>query len=221
MTFIRHPTQPALSEEIILKMFRSRDCTVSLCNQLSDWDSRLPQWKPVSTLQGLPWQNTEILAVVIIWSLISSVCGIRIHKCSSWHLQRCGSWHIRTCAMTHSYAAICTLSLISSVSGVIRHTWHSYNCFLWNCYTPKIDRIEKLRFLGISRYEFKLRFWFNLNLYRGIGVSGFDGFRGCSIFRGNCHTSYIWYVYVYVYVSHTHTHTQSGDATHIQGGEDS
>jgi len=32
---------------------------------------------------------------------------------------------------------------------------------------------------------------------------------------------YIVYVYVYVYVSHTHTHTQSGDATHIQGGEDS
>ena len=26
----------------------------------------------------------------------------------------------------------------------------------------------KLRFLGISLYKFKLRFWFNLNLYRGI-----------------------------------------------------
>jgi len=33
-----------------------------------------------------------------------------------------------------------------------------------------------LRFLGISRYEFKLRFWFNLKLYRGSWVSGFGGF---------------------------------------------
>ena len=33
---------------------------------------------------------------------------------------------------------------------------------------PKIHHIEKLRFLGISRYKFKLRFWFNLNLYREI-----------------------------------------------------
>ena len=30
-------------------------------------------------------------------------------------------------------------------------------------------------------------FWFNLNLYHGIWVSRFGGFRGCSIFSGNCH----------------------------------
>ena len=50
-----------------------------------------------------------------------------------------------------------------------------YNSFHWNCYIPKNHQIEKLRFLGISRYKFKLRFWFNLSLYRGIWVSGFGG----------------------------------------------
>ena len=32
--------------------------------------------------------------------------------------------------------------------------------FHWNCYTPKIHQIQKLRVLGISRCKFKLRFWF-------------------------------------------------------------
>jgi len=40
---------------------------------------------------------------------------------------------------------------------------------------------QKFRFPGISRYQFKVNFWFNLNLYRGISV-----FRcwGCSCFLG-------------------------------------
>jgi len=37
-----------------------------------------------------------------------------------------------------------------------------------------------LRFLGISGYKFKLRFWFDLTVYRG-------GFQGCSNFSGICH----------------------------------
>jgi len=52
---------------------------------------------------------------------------------------------------------------------------------------PKIHQIEKLRFDDISQYKFKLRFWFDLNLYRLIRVSGFGGFRGLDTFRGNCH----------------------------------
>jgi len=41
--------------------------------------------------------------------------------------------------------------------------------FHWNCSnTPKIHLIEKLRFLCISRYKFKWRFWFNMSWYRGI-----------------------------------------------------
>jgi len=54
--------------------------------------------------------------------------------------------------------------------------------------TPsKSTKFRNLHFFGISRYKFKLRFLFNLNLYRGICVSGFGGFRGCSILSGNCH----------------------------------
>ena len=58
-------------------------------------------------------------------------------------------------------------------------TWliHSYGSFHWKCFIPKIHKIEKLRFLGISRYKFKLRFWFNLNLHREIWVSRIGGSR--------------------------------------------
>jgi len=40
----------------------------------------------------------------------------------------------------------------------------------------------------IPRYNFKLNQNLNMNLYREIPrVSRFGGFRGCSIFSGNCH----------------------------------
>jgi len=38
----------------------------------------------------------------------------------------------------------------------------------WRCYTLEIHQIEKLRYLGISRYKFKMRVWSTLNFYRGI-----------------------------------------------------
>ena len=50
-------------------------------------------------------------------------------------------------------------------------------------------QIEKLWFLGIAWYKFQTRFWFNLNLYRGICVSGFGVCGRGSIFSGYCHTS--------------------------------
>jgi len=65
----------------------------------------------------------------------------------------------------------------SSVSH--RETPMSYDIFHQKCYIPEILRIERLTFLGIPWYKFKLRFWFHLNLYREIGVSGCGGFRGC------------------------------------------
>jgi len=55
-----------------------------------------------------------------------------------------------------------------------------YDTFHWKCYTPEIFEFQKLRFLFISQN--KLRFWFNLNFYRGIWVSGFGDFWGCNVF---------------------------------------
>jgi len=54
---------------------------------------------------------------------------------------------------------------------------------------PQSTKSRNLDFsaFGISRYEFELTFWSNLSLYRGIWVSGFGGFRRCSICSGNCH----------------------------------
>jgi len=62
-----------------------------------------------------------------------------------------------------------------------------YDTFHWKCYIPETHQIKKLKFLGISRYEFTSTFWFNLNLYQGIWVSGFGGFRRCSNFSGICY----------------------------------
>ena len=43
------------------------------------------------------------------------------------------------------------------------------------------------RYLTVQlRFKFKLRFWLNLNLYRGIWVSRFGGCRGSIMFSGNC-----------------------------------
>jgi len=67
---------------------------------------------------------------------------------------------------------------------------HTYNSIHWKRYIPEIHQIEKLRFLSISRYRFKLRFWFHLNLCRGMRVSRFGGLVGCSNFCGKCHTSW-------------------------------
>jgi len=59
-----------------------------------------------------------------------------------------------------------------------------YDTFHWNCCIPEIPEIEKLRFLGVSRCKFKLRFWLNLNLYRVIWAAQFRGSR--RNFSGNC-----------------------------------
>jgi len=42
--------------------------------------------------------------------------------------------------------------------------WDGYDSFHWKYCTSEVHRIERLSFLGISRYKFKLRFWFNSNL---------------------------------------------------------
>jgi len=56
---------------------------------------------------------------------------------------------------------------------------------------PKSAKPRNSDFRSILRYKFKLRFWSDLNLYRGIWVSGLGGFRGCSIFSGKCHMTSI------------------------------
>jgi len=90
----------------------------------------------------------------------------------------------------------------------------SYDTFHWKCITPKTHRIEKPRFLGISRYKFKLRPWLHLNLYRRICLDLVDlesvAFSVETLIRGitvltneKCHT---W---------HTRTRTRTLSLSHI------
>jgi len=86
---------------------------------------------------------------------------------------------------------VCCECVAVCCSGCNTHTKYMsfyFECFNWECSISEIRHFENLRFLGISRYKFKLRCWFNLNLYRGIWVSGFGGLGGCSICSGICHT---------------------------------
>jgi len=69
----------------------------------------------------------------------------------------------------------------------MNHAGHKHHTFHWKCYLLKIHQIEKLNFLGISRYQCKSEFWLNSNLYRGTRVSRFGEFRRCSIFSSNFH----------------------------------
>lgn len=56
-----------------------------------------------------------------------------------------------------------------------------------NATSPKSHQIKKFKFLGISRYKFEMRFWFNVNFLRGIWDSGLGGFWGCNYFCGISH----------------------------------
>jgi len=66
------------------------------------------------------------------------------------------------------------------------NTPNAISCWVWlfPLKMPITHQIDKLGFLGISRYKFKLRFQLNLNLYQEDWVSRFGGFRGWSIFSG-------------------------------------
>jgi len=68
------------------------------------------------------------------------------------------------------------------------HMYIKCGSFHQKCCIPEIHQTEELRFLGIWWYKFKFRFWTRLNLYWGIWVLRFGGFRGRSIYSGICHT---------------------------------
>jgi len=63
-----------------------------------------------------------------------------------------------------------------------------YDSFYWNYYTPKSTESRNSDFSVSRGTNSNVKFWFNLDVYRRIWVSGFGGFGGCSIFGGNCHT---------------------------------
>ena len=58
--------------------------------------------------------------------------------------------------------------------------------FHCKCYTPEIHQIAIPKFLGTNSNSTKFSIWICTLRYRGIWVARFGGFRGCSIFIGNC-----------------------------------
>ena len=70
-----------------------------------------------------------------------------------------------------------------------------YDSFHWKYCILKICQFERLRFLGIPWYKFKLWVLFNSNLYKWIWNFRFGGFQGCSIFSGIGHSRCVNCVY--------------------------
>jgi len=54
------------------------------------------------------------------------------------------------------------------------------NSFRWNCYIPEMHQTEKLTFLGISRYKFRLRFWICTEEFGFLDLVDFVIFSGIS-----------------------------------------
>jgi len=119
-----------------------------------------------------------------LWMRTNHVGGVMSNEsCDMWtsecwcHVWKSHAWlHSRMFVYSHSQ-----LDMTPSHSQCKR-----YDSFHWNRYTPKIHQCQQLRFLSISRYEFKLRFWCQLNLYRGIKFLNLVDLGG-NIFSGNCH----------------------------------
>ena len=91
-----------------------------------------------------------------------------------------------------------------------------YDSFHWKCSNPRIHQIEKLGFLGISRYTFRLSFWFNINLYHEFDF--LDTYIHYNITSESCQSHdaciciyIIIYVYTYIFITkscESHVFTQ-------------
>jgi len=91
--------------------------------------------------------------------------------------------------MPHSTNASFYECLILWMTIDMHHSYHHHNEIM-------LHQIETRRSLGISWYKFKLRFWFNLNLYRGIWGSGRGGdYDWCASLV------HLWMRYVMTYVN--------------------
>jgi len=84
------------------------------------------------------------------------------HTCTSYrHTELASGVHLQRHTDTHTHTDTNT-----DVAYIHMHTSSDEGHFHSKCYTREIHQIEKLRFLGISRYKFRLGFWFNLKLRR-------------------------------------------------------
>jgi len=59
--------------------------------------------------------------------------------------------------------------------------------FTENATSPKSTTLTNSEISWYLAVQIQIEIWFNLNLYRGIQVSGFGGFLWCTFFSGNCH----------------------------------
>jgi len=119
-------------------------------------------------------------------------------ECVSGILSQHAHTHTRSLSLKHTHALCASTSVCLSCQSACHrvclcegytqcvwiHMW--YENFHYKGCIPRVHQIEKLRFLVILRYKFKLRFWFDFNLHRGIWLSRFGGIRGCSIPSGIC-----------------------------------
>jgi len=116
--------------------------------------------------------------------MVTSTYCTRLQTHSSKHT----AVHVVRTPFRDMSSATHNICVVVIIIFVLRTTFTVYDTLNWKCVIPEIHQIEKLRFSGISRYKLELRCWFHLKLFQRIWVSGFSGFRRCSICSGNCHS---------------------------------
>ena len=133
----------------------------------------------IEALLGLFWSS--------FWALLELFCERALQKGFLFSGIRCVESGSACCGSAYRGSACCRCACYwgRSRQCIMRRSRAVYDEAVWyfslNCYTPTIHQIKNLKFLGVSWYKFKSRFWFDVNLYRGIWVSGFGGFRRCGI----------------------------------------
>jgi len=112
----------------------------------------------------------------------------------------CVPWLIHMCSMTHSHVSLYESTSQNPREPLEFSVMRSYVCHDSFIFVPWLIHMclyllihqsqspnPETQFLGTNSNRTKISFWISTMRYRGIWVTRFGRFRGCYIFRGNCH----------------------------------
>jgi len=202
MSFVANSFRAFRTHVICCVCLRKRCCntlqhTTTHCNKLQ-YHNNIFQVERCYQLR-IPLRHTQHMSsVACAWENAATRCNtpqsvahgsvLRMTVCCSVLQCRaacCSATHVICCDLSCIWQCVACCSVLQCRAACCSAT-HVICCDIpcvWQ-FPLKVLHLQnppnqkKLRFLGISRYKVKLRYWFNLNVYWGISVSGFGGFIG-------------------------------------------
>jgi len=170
----------------------------------------------IHLLMCVPW-HTQKCAMIRSYVSLSTNALVALHgnRCNSqWLNHMCAMTHSYVChdplmcAITPPYLChdtiLCASMYLSTTHNPreplqfsITHSYVCHDSFIFvpwlihMCLYLLIHQSQspnpETQFLGTNSNRTKISFWISTMRYRGIWVTRFGRFRGCCIFRGNCH----------------------------------